>query len=219
MRCDALTRKGTQCSKRGSFVGDSDATKRYCNAHFKMHNAPICSICLDPIQDRNCKITKCKHCFHGSCWETLISNSTNCPMCRKDVSNECGTDTTFVVMIIREECEAICLNFDPLLLFGKHGVKNILKRRILSRPKYILNTYFSHFKSEESEHRVDAHIQSLYEKSTVTLSFGRVSTSEVKLNHLPLCIQHKLHNDGSVFTMIHTLYNTLQEAFSSQQEK
>ena len=220
MQCDAIARNGIRCSKRGSFTGELDATKHYCNVHYKMHNSPTCSICLESIEGKDCKITKCKHCFHNSCWETLISHSTTCPICRKDISEEDGVDTTFVVMIIREECEAICLNFDPLLLFGKQGVKNIYKRRILSRPKYILNTYFSHFKSQESSNEnVDACIHSLCEESTVTLSLGRVSTSEVKLSQLPVCIQHKLYNDGSVFSMIHTLYNTMQEAFSSQQEK
>ncbi|CAD8172433.1 unnamed protein product [Paramecium octaurelia] len=42
-----------------------------------------CVICLDPLDDRLCRQTPCKHIMHDNCLKQWIQKQLSCPMCRE----------------------------------------------------------------------------------------------------------------------------------------
>ena len=52
--------------------------------------APIplgdCPICMDPLQMVNFAVTKCGHSFHASCLLRSVEDSSDCPMCRAELT-------------------------------------------------------------------------------------------------------------------------------------
>lgn len=48
-----------------------------------------CSICLDKIDNVNCTMTSCGHCFHTTCLITNVQhNGLGCPYCRTKIADE-----------------------------------------------------------------------------------------------------------------------------------
>ncbi|CAK56790.1 unnamed protein product (macronuclear) [Paramecium tetraurelia] len=43
----------------------------------------VCVICLDPLDDRLCRQTPCKHIMHDNCLKQWIQKQLSCPMCRE----------------------------------------------------------------------------------------------------------------------------------------
>ena len=85
----------------------------------------------------------------NACWEILIDHSTTCPMCRNDISNEYGNNTSFAVSIIRD-C-AISLNYDANLLFGHKGLNEILKKRCDNRSMFVLKIFIEYYLNDRHE--------------------------------------------------------------------
>ena len=218
MRCVASTHKRTRCLKQGRFVGETDQENVYCCTHFKMFNSPTCSICLEYIDSKDIKITRCKHYFHNACWKTLIDHSTTCPMCRKDISNEyANNNTSFAVSIIRNDCE-ISLNYDAHLLFGHKGLHQILKKRCDNRSTFVLKRFTEYYLNDRHELIESNHLANTFENSTVTLTFGNISTNAIALNTFPLAIQYKMYNKPGLLTMAQTIYDTLHNVFNEASE-
>ena len=52
--------------------------------------APIplgdCPICMDPLQMVDFTVTKCGHSFHASCLLRSVEDSSDCPLCRKELT-------------------------------------------------------------------------------------------------------------------------------------
>jgi hypothetical protein len=209
MQCYALTSKGKQCSKKGII-------DQYCCIHYIKKHTPTCSICLDEIfAHTRFKKTSCNHIFHHSCWEKLIKTTTNCPICRIDISKDINqSDTSFVVTLINDYDEALCLNFDAELIFGKKGLKRILKRKIHHRPHYIIKKcmkYHSDILTTNNEDSTAFH--TFCDKKSLSISFGKISSDVISLSSFPHKIQKKLFEDGSIFTMIYTIYEIIYDTF------
>ena len=60
-------------------------TKRREELTFAQFNS-VCSICLVDIEPENdlvVVLTKCKHVYHGDCWQTMWAFTNECPYCIK----------------------------------------------------------------------------------------------------------------------------------------
>lgn len=107
MTCQAITKKGTNCTfkakengfciRHKNYLSQSSIkrekckgkTKKglgcksfaykngYCKRHFKEETNIQCSICLDIIKDDSKTILNCSHCFHTSCLFENISKFRN----------------------------------------------------------------------------------------------------------------------------------------------
>lgn len=44
-----------------------------------------CSICLETINSKHNKVTKCGHTFHKKCIGKWLKTKSSCPMCRKTI--------------------------------------------------------------------------------------------------------------------------------------
>ena len=60
-------------------------------------HAPIaqnCSICQDQIVSDGARLRSCQHVFHKSCIQTWFGASARCPICRRDIREGQGEQTS-----------------------------------------------------------------------------------------------------------------------------
>ena len=76
-------------------------TKKYkpsINFSTKLMGHSQCTICLEPIKNRNKTILGCGHIFHFRClseWFCSKSNHDSCPICRQDVNIDIDEDVVY----------------------------------------------------------------------------------------------------------------------------
>ena len=90
-RCQATTKKGTQCKFKGVFsingvykCGKHIPKNERQSETFDICEDDQCNICYEPLYKNELVVTNCNHCFHEAClakWKQTPSGNT-CPMCR-----------------------------------------------------------------------------------------------------------------------------------------
>ena len=53
-----------------------------------------CAICQDDISSDGARLRVCQHSFHRSCIQTWFGASVRCPMCRRDIREDPGAQTS-----------------------------------------------------------------------------------------------------------------------------
>ena len=74
-RCKAITNKNKRCKCK------IKKNSNYCNNH---KNNFECSICLEPIKEKN--TINCGHTFCNICIDKWTQKNKNCPICRKTLT-------------------------------------------------------------------------------------------------------------------------------------
>ena len=78
--CKGVTKSNTPCKNLGTYTeGDC----RYCYWHVPRLNEN-CVICLSNLFD--IVVLPCGHIFHKKCIKKWLSFSSNCPICREQVT-------------------------------------------------------------------------------------------------------------------------------------
>ena len=71
--CNGLTKNGTKCR---------------CKHNCRWHVIETCPICFDDIQPKQLFSTLCKHTFHKQCITTWYESSDDCPICRREQTED-----------------------------------------------------------------------------------------------------------------------------------
>lgn len=93
MWCEALTAKGSRCTRKASDLVDS---RFLCTQHSPRNR--VCAICyLTMRPDATRELQRCKHEFHTECvskWEA--AGGTTCPLCRTRIQSPGRTDASTI---------------------------------------------------------------------------------------------------------------------------
>ena len=96
-----------------------------------------CPICMEPIQNVNCCITKCNHAFCTSCLLKSSLRSGLCPMCRTKIS-----ENTTITMFVDNKEEIIKRSLDAFEIVERFP--DIIEDEIFKYKVIEDFVYFSH---------------------------------------------------------------------------
>ena len=79
-----------KCLKDG--CKNAPGLNQFCQHHRPDSDFPECSICHESIR-RYKETLDCNHCFHRRCIDRWAERSDSCPICRRAMFNDVGTQT------------------------------------------------------------------------------------------------------------------------------